>query len=215
MQVSEWRKGTEKDLDNVLQIHSVYSNASKGDLEACFGTSDTSKILLMILEKGEVQVGEKERQQALENLNKDIANNIAEKTINPETKRPYTATMIEKVLSDVHFNPNPNKNAKQLALDAIKWGCDTNDRLIQASGIIPIARVRIRLRVAMPISLGKRCKDQLVGLCTSIEGESWDDEFELTALVEPGNFKTLTELVSRETKGKGVVELLTTQPIDD
>ncbi|KAJ3306795.1 hypothetical protein HDV03_003832 [Kappamyces sp. JEL0829] len=207
MQVSEWRKGTEKDLDNVLQIHSVYSNASKGDLEACFGTSDTSKILLMILEKGEVQVGEKERQQALENLNKDIANNIAERTINPETKRPYTATMIEKVLSDVHFNPNPNKNAKQLALDAIK--------LIQASGIIPIARVRIRLRVAMPISLGKRCKDQLVGLCTSIESESWDDEFELTALVEPGNFKTLTELVSRETKGKGVVELLTTQPIDD
>ena len=29
-QVSEWRKGTEKDLDNVLQIQSVYTNVSKG-----------------------------------------------------------------------------------------------------------------------------------------------------------------------------------------
>lgn len=92
--------------------------------------------MIQILEKGELQIGEKERnavnsfnyqhilsieKQALETLFKDIANHIVEKTINPETNRPYTATMIEKVLSDIHFNPNPNKNAKQLALDAIKY----------------------------------------------------------------------------------------------
>ena len=35
------------------------------------------------------------------------------------------------------------------------------------------------------------------------------------ALVEPGQFKAFTELVSKETKGKGIVELLTTQQTGD
>jgi ribosome maturation protein SDO1 len=48
------------------------------------------------LEKGELQVGEKERNNQLENLSKDIANLIVERTVNPETKRPYTATMYFK-----------------------------------------------------------------------------------------------------------------------
>lgn len=67
LQVGEWRKGTEKDLDNVLQIQSVYTNVSKGqlagaaDLEAAFGSNDTMKIIIQILEKGELQIGEKER----------------------------------------------------------------------------------------------------------------------------------------------------------
>ncbi len=67
LQVGEWRKGTEKDLDNVLQIQSIYTNVSKGqlagtaDLEAAFGSSDTMKIIIQILEKGELQIGEKER----------------------------------------------------------------------------------------------------------------------------------------------------------
>ncbi len=58
-------------MDNVLQIHNIYTNAPKGelakskDLETAFGTLDTSKILLMILEKGEVQLGEKERKQVM------------------------------------------------------------------------------------------------------------------------------------------------------
>lgn len=38
-------------------------------------------------------MGEKERNQQNEELFKDIAYNIAERTVNPETSRPYTAKM--------------------------------------------------------------------------------------------------------------------------
>lgn len=76
--VLEWRKGTEKDLDNVLQIQSIFANVSKGqlasgsDLEVAFKGVAQDKVILIvisslfkILEKGELQVGEKERNQVL------------------------------------------------------------------------------------------------------------------------------------------------------
>ncbi|KAH7848636.1 hypothetical protein Vadar_005453 [Vaccinium darrowii] len=69
--VLSWRSGVEKDLDEVLQSQTVYSNVSKGvlakskDLVAAFGTDDQSKICLEILDKGELQVAGKERESQL------------------------------------------------------------------------------------------------------------------------------------------------------
>ena len=37
--------------------------------------------------------------------------------VNPETSRPYTLTMLERALKDIHFNPDPKKSAKQQALE--------------------------------------------------------------------------------------------------
>ncbi|KAJ3272579.1 hypothetical protein HDV01_005422 [Terramyces sp. JEL0728] len=199
--VLEYRNKLEKDLDNVLQIEQVYLNVSKGqvaskdELNKCFGTTNLNEIITLILEKGELQVGEKERNQQLENLQKDVANTIAEKTVNPTTKRPYTATMIEKVLQDIHFNINPNKNVKQSALDGI--------RMIQESNVIPIARE------------AKKIKDKIKELVVSIDNEEMTDDYEMEGIIDPGNFKILNELVSKESKGKGVVEVLGLNDISD
>lgn len=40
--------------------------------------------------------------------------------VNPDTSRPYTLTMLERALRDIHFNPDPKKSAKQQALEV---GC--------------------------------------------------------------------------------------------
>jgi ribosome maturation protein Sdo1 len=74
---------SEKDLDEVLQTHTVFTNVSKGqvakkeDLVAAFGKDDQTEICKMILEKGELQVSGKERQDQLELSVKDVANTIA------------------------------------------------------------------------------------------------------------------------------------------
>lgn len=53
---------SEKDIDEVLQTDSVFTNVSKGqfakkeDLEKAFGTSDVIAICKEILAKGELQV---------------------------------------------------------------------------------------------------------------------------------------------------------------
>ena len=70
-----------------------------------------------ILEKGELQVSDKERQHQLENSFKEIATIVAEKCVNPETKRPYTVTMIEQSMKDAHYSINPTKSSKQQALE--------------------------------------------------------------------------------------------------
>jgi len=138
--VLSWRARVEKDLDEVLQSHTVYSNVSKGvlakskDLVKAFGTDDQTKIcievplvqsptpaircpihslLLQILEKGELQVSGKEREAQLSSQFRDIATIVMEKTINPETRRPYTITMIERLMHEIHFAVDPNLTSKE------------------------------------------------------------------------------------------------------
>lgn len=103
--VLEWRSGTEKDLDNVLQIPSVFLSVSKGqtapndDLKKAFGAkTDVNDIILEILNKGELQVGEKERHAELERMHAEVIDIVAGKVVDPKTKRVYTAGMIEKAL---------------------------------------------------------------------------------------------------------------------
>lgn len=72
-----------------------------------------TKIILEILLKGEIQVSGKERENQTESLLKEIATIVADKCVNPQTKLPYPAAVIEKAIQDIHFSPNLTKNAKQ------------------------------------------------------------------------------------------------------
>lgn len=64
-----------------------------------------------------LQVSDKERKQEFESLFKDVAGVLVEKCVNPATSRPYTLSMLERALRDIHFNPDPKKAAKQQALE--------------------------------------------------------------------------------------------------
>jgi ribosome maturation protein SDO1 len=102
--VLEWRSGIEKDIDNVLQIPNVFLNVSKGqtaphaDLVKAFGKMKVDDIILEILNKGDIQVGEGERKAQLERINNEVISIVASKLVNPQTKRVYTPGMIEKAL---------------------------------------------------------------------------------------------------------------------
>lgn len=88
-------------------------------------------------------------------------------------------------------------------------------RLILSSNVIPLARVRIRFRLSLPSPTAKRIKDTLLPLCVSIESEEWGEDWDLVAVIEPGMFKEVQEMVSKESKGKGVVEALATVTLSD
>lgn len=106
-------------MDEVLQIHSVFINVSKGqlakkeDLLAAFGTDKSDQIIVEILNKGEVQVSGMERDAQLGSSFREIATIVADKCVNPLTKLPYPVGMIEKAMNDLHFSVNFNKNSKQ------------------------------------------------------------------------------------------------------
>lgn len=119
----------------------MFTNVSKGqvakkeDLQKIFDTDNLTDICKHILEKGELQISDKERSAQLDASFKDIATIVAgiinkiqikqfylilienifmpDKCVNPETKRPYSVTMIEKAMKDIHYSVKPNRNSKQ------------------------------------------------------------------------------------------------------
>ncbi|KAG8624712.1 hypothetical protein KVT40_007779 [Elsinoe batatas] len=175
--VLEWRSGVETDLDNVLQIPNVFTNVSKGavapkeDLTKSFGAkTSVDDIILEILNKGELQVGEKERHAQLERVHNEVVDIVAGKLVDPRSKRVYTTGMIEKALDQLSSAGGHAEKGKQEGgsgtatpngeevRDKPKWtgvvttksaksqALDAMKALI-AHQVIPVARARMRLRV--------------------------------------------------------------------
>lgn len=101
----EFRSGTETDLDNVLQVPTVFLSVSKGatapkeDLEKSFGKNvKHDDIVAEILKKGEIQVGAKERGELMERIEREVLEEVAGRLVDPGSKRVYTTGMIKKGL---------------------------------------------------------------------------------------------------------------------
>ncbi|KAK2586903.1 hypothetical protein KPH14_009840 [Odynerus spinipes] len=210
--VVSWRNKLEKDIDEVLQTHTVFTNVSKGqvakkeDLVKSFGTDDQTEICKEILTKGELQVSDKERHLALDSMFKDIATTVADKCVNPESKRPYSVSMIEKAMKDVHFSVKPNRNAKQQALDVIP----------QLKTIIPLERAQMRLKVTVSGKEARKLREKIIKLATKVESEDWDNgTLDLICLIDPGQYREIDELVRSETKRTGLLELLNLKEITE
>ncbi len=70
----------------------------------------------------------------------------------------------------------------------------------------------------MPKKEGKRLQPLVTALVSSVVEEDWSEEYILEALVEPGNYKKIDDLVKEQTKGKGrteVIELTVSNEIVD
>lgn len=194
--VVSWRNKTETDIDEVMQTVNVFTNVSKGavakkeDLMKCFGHDDIKKICIEILDKGELQISEKERQTQLESAAKDVATIISEKCINSETKRPFPVSMIEKSMKQIHFSVNSKRNTKQQALEVIK----------KLKEVLPIERCMMKLRVVTH----KRNKDKLKELAREVESEQVEGDgiYEIIMSIDPGNFRLVDDLIRSTPKSQ-------------
>lgn len=211
--VVSWRNKVETDIDEVLQTHTVFTNVSKGEvakaaeLKKIFGTDNQTEICLEILAKGELQVSEKERHAQLESMFRDIATIVSDKCVNPETNRPYTVTMIEKAMKDLHFSCKPTRNTKQQALDVIKQ--------LKEKEIIQIQRAYMRLKVTIPAKEGRKLQKKVSKIAKKVEQEDFEDDLEMVILIDPGAFREVEDLLREETKGKAVLELLSLKDVEE
>ncbi|KAM7258576.1 hypothetical protein ACFE04_014317 [Oxalis oulophora] len=200
--VLSWRSGVEKDIDEVVQSHTVYSNVSKGilanskDLIRTFGTDDHSKICLEILNKGELQVAGKERESQLSSQFRDIATIVMQKTINPDTKHPYTITMIERLMHDIHFAVDPHSSSKKQALEVIR----------QLQKQFPIKRSPMRVKLSLPLENLPPLMEKLNAWDANIVSKDESgNHLSIICEMEPGNYRDCDVLV-RSIQGR--LELL-------
>ena len=185
--VLEWRTKNEKDLSNVLQIENVFLNVSKGqvapkaDLEKAFPKKSLEEIIIDILDHGELQVGEKERNAELERTKNEVIDIVAGKLVDPKTKRVYTTGMIEKALDQLssaaatqqgdtdkgESKEDSEDKDKAKAKELPKWtGIVTNKssksqalfamKALIAHQPIPVARMQMKLRITCPTSVLKQ-----------------------------------------------------------
>ncbi|XP_057795581.1 uncharacterized protein LOC131011761 [Salvia miltiorrhiza] len=190
--VLSWRSHVEKDLDEVLQSQTVYSNVSKGilakskDLVQAFGTDDQTKVCLEILEKGELQVAGKERESQLSSQFRDIATIVMQKTYNPETQRPYTISMIERLMHDIHFAVEPNSSSKKQALEVIR----------ELQKQYPIKRSPMRLRLTVPEQNMPSLLEKINGWnSTIVSRDESGSQLSVICELEPGHFRDCDALV--------------------
>lgn len=209
--VVSWRNEVEKDIDEVLQTHSIFTNVSKGqvakkeDLVKAFGKHDETEICKEILTKGELQVSDKERQSSLDSVFKEIATIVADKCINPEIERPYPVATIESAMKDAHYSIKPNQNAKQQALAVIKLLKET----------IPIARAQMKVRVLFQGKDTKKSKEKLLKFSSvALDSEERSGEhLIITFLVDPGEYREVESFVKAETKRNDSLEIVSFKEI--
>ena len=188
--IMDYRSGLEKDLGEVLQTDRIFTNVSKGefsntkDLEAAFGTRNEEDIAKIILEKGTMQVSDREREQQLENTLSQVATWVASNCVHPESNRPYTATQIKHAL-ERNYNIQPHKAMKKQYLDAVKY----------LKTIIPIERAKMELSLQFPNENDSIVDDVLNRMEHKLVSEQkTKDTTTLLLQVDPSLYRELEEL---------------------
>ncbi|EAZ63540.2 hypothetical protein PICST_28646 [Scheffersomyces stipitis CBS 6054] len=210
--VQDWRSKVEKDIDEVLQIPQVFQNVSKGqvanndDLMKAFGTTSQDEIILEILNKGEIQLHEKERSANLQQKQNEFLTIISTKCINPKSKKRYPPSMIQKALNEVKFHLNPSKPTKQQALDAI--------RLLVEKQIIPIARAQMKVKITLSKKAYQKVyKDEIEPSIDSIIDEDKDGKvYECVCIIDPINYRKIVDVLEGDgakiSKSDGSIEVI-------
>ena len=145
--IQDYRNKKEKDIDEVLQSKEIYTNAIKGDLvpkkvlKEVFPKMTYQDIIKLILDKGDIQTGEKERDEGKANLKRYVSNIIVQKTYNTDNGLPFPQDIITKALDNINFKYNEKDNEKKQAMRGIK-------ELI-AHKILPIERRLMQLKLTL------------------------------------------------------------------
>jgi len=135
-------------------------------------------------------------------IRREIATLVAEKCVDPATQTPYSVGIIEKAMAEAGYSVRANKNAKSQVSECIK--------ALQTDSTLPIERAKMRIRVSVPAANIDELRERLLDGVDKLEHEEKTGEDWLgTMLIDPGQFRVISELLNKTVKGKGRVETLT------
>lgn len=124
--VIDWRNGTEENVDNVIQIDQIFSNAIQGTianvdlLNKLFKTTDKKTIIKKILDDGTLQISKKEREVLTENAYQEVLKTLSNKLIHPKTRRQFSEEAIKNALKSINLKIEYNVAPKRQAFKAMK-----------------------------------------------------------------------------------------------
>lgn len=191
--ILNWRSGVEWDLDEVLQIRSIFTNVSRGqiassdDLVSVFGTSDNDIICKIILNNGQIQISENEREYMLEKRYTDICHMLTQMTINPENNLPLSTKIIESELKKSGFSVSLNKSTKEQALKAFE--------ILKRRIPNQIERLKMIIKLSTAANNKEKLLNQILEFDISIISTDEDNEkFSVVFFCDPCHYRKIDSL---------------------
>ena len=81
---------------------------------------------------------------------------------------------------------------------------------------LPLSRAQMRLKIVVPVKDIKKLNQKLVKMKLTMESEEkTDDNTTLIYLVDPGEYRSLDDIVKKDTQGRGQLEILSLKEVDD
>jgi len=139
------RKGEEIDINEVIRDTAVYTDQKKGmqagkdELENVFGTTELNEIVKQIVKKGQLEVTQEYRDEALENKKKQIIDFLTRNAIDVRSNRPFTLDILESAIKQAGIRID-NKPIEQ-QIKTITEGLKT---------IIPIKIDTKKIKITIP-----------------------------------------------------------------
>ncbi len=101
------KKGEQVNINDVIRDNVVWTDLKKGmkagesDLKKAFGTTDFNSVVEKIVKKGNMEITQEYRDEAVETKRKQIVDFLVRNAIDSRTDRPFTPDMIESAISQV------------------------------------------------------------------------------------------------------------------
>lgn len=181
-------------------------------------------MIIEILKKGEMQVGEKERNAQLERMHNEVIDIVAGKLVDPKSKRVYTAGMIEKALDQLSsqggkhdegkgsgtatpsngdegekVKPRPTWTGVVTIKSAKSQALEAMKALI-AWQPIPVSRARMQLRITCPAAILKQ-STKAAPKKDEVDGEADASGEKATGTVKDKILSYVEQIESQETSG--------------
>lgn len=114
------RKGQKVDISEIIKDTTIWSDLKKGfragknEIENSFGTTDFNLIVERIVKKGEIEVTQEFRDEAVEQKRKQIIDFLIKNAVDVRTNRPFTCDMIENSLKQAKVKIDKQSIEKQI-----------------------------------------------------------------------------------------------------
>ena len=174
----EFKSGAGVNLEDVLEIDTVFKDAHKGDkanadsLKKAFGTDSVNDVAAKILKEGEIQLTTEQRKEMAEQRLQRVVQAICRDAVDPQTGRPHPPERVKNALEKGHFGVDLHKRFEAQLEDAIK----------AIRPILPVKFEKLRLAVKIPAEFAPKAYAHLRHY--TVQKEEWLKDGSLAAIIE-------------------------------
>jgi ribosome maturation protein SDO1 len=169
------RKGENVELNEVIRDTTIWTDLKKGirpaqdELINAFGSNNLNEIVPKIVKKGEIEVTQEFRDEALENKKKQIIDFLSKNAVDARTGRPFTPDILESSIKESGVRIDNQPIEKQM-----------NSIIEGLNKIIPIKVEKTKIK----IKIQSQHTGQVYGLITEYKDkENWLDNGDLEVVV--------------------------------